>query len=155
MNKGSFWRPQQFENTRETLAAKLRFRVREPHQLRFYRRRTIMTNKMKILPALALAGAMAIAGTATPALAAHGGGFGGFHGGGFHGGGFRGGGWGHGWGGGWAGLGAGLALGGALGGWGYPYYGYYDYPYDYPYYGYGGCVPHRYWWHGHWNWRAC
>jgi hypothetical protein len=91
----------------------------------------------KIFVALAVAGALGLAGATTPAAAAHGGG-GGFHGGGggFHGGGggFHGGGGfrGGGYGGGLGAFGAGLALGGL--GWGYPYgddYGWGSYPYDY------------------------
>jgi hypothetical protein len=151
MNKGSFRRSGAHNNLKiqgKPWPAKRRFQIIQIAVLTAGGQ--IMTNKMKILPALALAAAMAITGAATPALAAHGGGFhgggGGFHGGGFHGGGFHGGFRG----GGLGGFGAGLALGGL--GWGYPYYGYYDYPY---YGGYGACVPHRYWWHGYWHWRAC
>jgi hypothetical protein len=115
----------------------------------------------KIIAALAVAGALAVA--ATPADARFGGmrgGGGGMHmgGGGVHmggGGGMRFGGGGHGGGGygyrrGYGGIGAGLALG-ALGAglaYGYPYYGYDDS------YGYGDCyAPQRYWWRGTWHWR--
>jgi hypothetical protein len=129
-----------------------------------------MENK-NIFAALALAGALSVASSVTPALAAPrgggmhmggGGGGGGMHfggsranfggggthfGGGFRDGGFRGRGLG-------AGLGAGLALG-ALGfGLGYPYYAYGDYPYYYDNYGYDDCyAPRRVWWHGGWHWQ--
>ncbi len=118
-----------------------------------------MENK-NIFAALAVAGALSVASSVTPALAAPrgggmhmggGGGGGGMHfggggthfGGGFRDGGFRG-----------RGLGSGLALG-ALGfGLGYPYYAYGDYPYDYDNYGYDDCyAPRRVWWNGGWHWQ--
>ncbi len=113
----------------------------------------------KIIAALAVAGALAVAASPADARFAGGGGMrgggGGIHmgGGGVHMGGgggmrFGGGNFGHRRGNG--GLAAGLALGAVGAGlaYGYPYYGYDDS------YAYGDCsVPQRYWWHGRWYWR--